>query len=46
MITDTHLHSLECFIRRVAGYDPDGHNCYLSAVEVSRLTQLDLAQVG
>lgn len=30
---------------RVAGYDPDGHNCYLSAVEVSRLSQLDLTQV-
>ena len=29
---------------RVSGYDPDGHNCYLSAVEVSRLSQLDLAQ--
>lgn len=39
-------HWLEYFICRVAGYDPDGHNCYLSAVEVSRLTQLDLAQVS
>ena len=27
---------------RKFGSDPDGHNCYLSAVEVSKLTQLDL----
>ena len=27
---------------RQLGYDPDGHNCYLSAVEVSSLSQLDL----
>ena len=27
---------------RSSGYDPDGHNCYLSAVEVNTLTNLDL----
>ena len=30
-----------CSVRR-SGYDPDGHNCYLSAVEVNTLTNLDL----
>ena len=30
-----------CSLRR-SGYDPDGHNCYLSAVEVNTLTNLDL----
>ena len=27
---------------RSSGYDPDGHNCYLSAVEANTLTNLDL----
>ena len=27
---------------RQLGYDPDGHNCYLSAVEVETLSKLDL----
>ena len=27
---------------RQLGYDPNGHNCYLSAVEVDKLTNLEL----
>ena len=31
-----------CVLCRRLGQDPDGHNCYLSAVEAAALTNLDL----
>ena len=33
---------MNMFTFRNLGYDPDGHNCYLSAVEVNTLTNQDL----
>ena len=37
-----HKISMSMWLFRSSGLDPDGHNCYLSAVEVNTLTSQDL----